>query len=96
MTAAAVPPTTTVIPTDVISFTNAQFPEIADYTIYWGSIHGQFPKVWLITLDEDGNRIERSEKPKFVMTDKDGSIDDAIETIIFDLAEPATGFIILS
>ena len=93
---AAIPPTTTVTPTDVISFTNAQFPEIADYTIYWGAIHGQFPKVWLITLDEDGNRIERSEKPKFIMTDKDGSMDDTIDTIIFDLAEPATGFIILS
>jgi len=92
----AIPPTATATPTDVISFTNAQYPEIADYTIYWGAIHGQWPKVYLITIDEDGNRIERTERPKFIMTDKDGSMDDTIETVIFDLAEPATGFIILT
>lgn len=77
---------------EIISFTATATPEITDYTGSYATVYGQFPTISLYTYDEDDNLIQRTEKPKFIM----GGVIPHIVSIIFDLGEPATGFIILS
>lgn len=88
-------PPTVITPTDVISFTANKTPSLFSYATLYSPTHGQFPRITLITLDASNNRIERSEKPKYIMTLQDGTIDDTISSITFTLAKPETGFIII-
>ena len=74
----------------IISFTATKTPTIDAYNSTYASTHGQFPNVRLITVDGSGNRWEREEKPKYIM------VSGVIDSIVYDLAEPETGFIILT
>ena len=71
-------------------FTTLQNPSITDYDTKHADTYGQLPSVRLWTKDADGNFLERSEKPKFIM------VSGLIGSIVFDLPIPETGFIILS
>ncbi len=90
----AIAASSTLTPTTVymaiISFTATQAPTISGYDSTYASTHGQFPNVRLITIDGAGNRLERAEKPKFVM------VSGIIDSIVYDLAKTETGFIILT
>ena len=74
----------------VISFTATKTPTISGYDSTYASTHGQWPNVRLITVDSAGNRWEREEKPKYIMAS------GLIDSIVYDLAEAETGFIILT
>ena len=89
------PPTATPIPPFPVPFTATKTPSLTSYSTVYAPVYGQFPKITLITLDASNNRIERSEKPVYNMTLQDGSIDDTISSITFDLAIAETGFIII-
>ena len=82
--------TPTTIYMAIISFTATKTPTIDAYNSTYASTHGQFPNVRLITVDGSGNRWEREEKPKYIM------VSGVIDSIVYDLAEPETGFIILT
>ncbi len=88
-------PAPAVSPTDVIEFTAISNPSLLTYNTLYAPTHGQWPRITLITIDADNNRIERIEKPTYIMTDKDGTIDDLIDSIVYDLAQPETGYMIL-
>ena len=74
---------------EVIPFADTQFPEISDYSIY-AATYGQYPVLRIFVIDEDGNRLESTQVPKFIM------VDGSIESITFDLGFVQTGFIYLS
>lgn len=65
-------------------------PTIINYKTLFAPVYGQLPTVRLFTTNEDGNRIERPEKPCFIL-----DVNGEIESITFgELADGAqTGFI---
>lgn len=74
----------------IIEFVNEDFPEVLLYDTDYAQDYGQYPTIALFTIDGDGNRVERSEKPYFVM-----NVDNKIESVNFGtLADgEQTGFI---
>ena len=74
-----------------IPFGNTDTPLIENYQDNYSEDYGELPKISLIQIDTEGNRIERTEKPYFIV------VDGLINSIVFGtLSEPITGFIILS
>lgn len=82
-------PSTAIASRVVIPFDVEQFPSITDYDTLYASTYGQYPILSIFTSD-NGNFLQRSENATLVLTA------GVITSITYDLAEPATGFIILS
>ena len=74
----------------VVSFAGSSNPTISNYDVTYALTHGQFPSVRLITIDSDGNRLERPEQPKYVM------VAGLISAIVYDLPQPESGYILIS
>ena len=89
-------PQTKLTPNVVIEFVNTSTPEVLDYNTLYAPEHGQYPRIELFTIDENGNRWKRQDVPIYVMTNKDGDIDDLIDSIRFDLSREETGFILIN
>lgn len=73
----------------IIKFTNESSPSIANYNSLYADTFGQLPLVRIWTYDA-GDYQEQGARPKYLM------IDNLIDSIVFDLGTPQTGFIILS
>lgn len=85
--------TQTIIPTlplVKVDFTASRTPTVLNYDTLYANAHGQYPVVRLFTIDALGNRLERSERPKYIIS---GGF---IASIVYDLGVAETGFIILS
>jgi hypothetical protein len=79
---------------EAVEFTDTNTPSIENYDQDYAPSFGQFPSVTLHTYDEESNRIERSERPRFIL------VDGRIDRITFDISpkdngEPQSGIIIL-
>lgn len=83
-------PTTAVAARVIIPFVDDQAPSILNYNTIYALSYGQYPILSIYTADDDGNYLQRSELAKLVL------VDGLIDSIVYDLAEIATGFIILS
>jgi hypothetical protein len=73
----------------VVSFAADATPTLADYQTNYAATYGEHPVVQLVTIDGDGNYIQRSEQAKYTMAL------GLIDSISWDLADAETGFIIL-
>lgn len=73
----------------IISFTATAAPGIINYQANYAALYGKYPRVSLITFDEDDNMIDRMEKPKRII------VADLLDSIIWDLGMEDTGIIIL-
>jgi hypothetical protein len=73
-----------------VSFTNTSAPALSDYQALYAKSYGEFPILRLRTVDADGNYIERNETPKFIMS---GGL---IDSIVWDLPDAESGYIIIS
>jgi len=78
------------VPKGIIPFTATAAPVIADYQDDYANVYGEHPTVKIKTIDGDGNYIERNEQAKFIM---DGGL---IDSIVWDLPDAESGFIIIS
>lgn len=75
---------------DIFKFTATATPTIPNYQTTYAATHGENPLLALRIPDEEGNIIDRREQAKFVM------VKGRIDSIVYDLGEEQTGFIILS
>lgn len=73
----------------VIEFVDEDEPSVLLYDTDYAPDYGQYPTVAIFTIDPSGNRIERSEKPYFIMLD--GKIDSIVFGTFADGLQ--TGFI---
>ena len=73
----------------VIPFTATATPTIATYQALYATKYGEHPVVSLVTIDGDGNYIQRSEQAKYVIAV------GLIDSISWDLADAESGFIII-
>ena len=71
-------PVTSISPA-VLAFANTQTPSILDYQTDYAALYGPWPRVILITFDENDNMDERVEKPKRNI------VDDKLDSIVWDL-----------
>lgn len=77
----------------VIEFVNESNPKVLNYAVDYEPIFGQYPVATIYTIDELGNRVQRSELPYYILDSVSGEI-TSIEFTPF--AEGAmTGFILL-
>lgn len=72
----------------VIGF-ESSVPAVLDYDRDYASSFGQYPTVMLITVDGDGEETIRHVEPKR------HKISGLLDSIVWDLGEVVTGFIIL-
>ena len=68
-----------------IEFTATNTPSVENYDADYAATFGQYPSVTIHTYDDDGNRMERSERPLFML------VDGRIDRITFDLAPKDNG-----
>ena len=88
VTISAAPPVTKPIK-PIFAFTAIASPSILNYSATWSDQYGQYPVVRiLVTVGADYQEL--SITPKFVI------VGGLIDSIVFDLGTPQTGFIILS
>lgn len=87
---ATINPTMVLAPPLPIAFTASMAPSILNYDTDYSNAYGQYPTIKLFTIDSDGNRLERSEKPKYLL------VAGLIDSIVYDLAQIETGFILIS
>lgn len=73
-----------------IEFSNTQSPTISNYQENYSIPYGQLPKFTLITYDSEGIEWERQEVPRRIF------IDDLLDSIIWDLSDSYSGYIIIS
>lgn len=75
----------------IVPFINSDTPRIDDYSEYT-ELYGQFPIITLYAIDESGNRVERTEKPYFIL-----NVENLITSVSFgNVGELLTGFITIS
>lgn len=73
-----------------VEFNNTATPSITNYQIDYASHYGEFPDVTLMTYDVAGVEWERQDKPIR------NYIGGLLDSIVYDLMEPYSGYIILS
>jgi len=73
-----------------IPFTNTMTPSIINYQANYAEDYGELPKIELFTMDSANVYWSRQEKPVF------NFIGGLINSIIFDLSDAYSGYIVLS
>jgi len=73
----------------VVSFAATATPTLSNYQATYATTYGEHPSVQLVTIDGDGNYIERNERPKYNISA------GLINSISWDLPDIETGFIII-
>jgi hypothetical protein len=74
---------------EMIQVTATATPTVSNYQTRLAGIFGEYPKVRLFITDGDGNRYESMQNPKFII------VDDLVDSIVYDLGEEITGYILL-
>ena len=71
---------------------NTDTPILDNYQTLYAEDYGELPKIQLFTIDSSGNRVERSEKPYFIMSG--GLVSQITFGTLADGVQ--TGFIVIS
>ena len=74
----------------IIPFTNEKAPSILNYNSVHAATFGQYPVIRLFIYDGDGNVLPLPNTPKLLM------INSLVDSIVFDLGQAESGFIIIS
>lgn len=82
--------TVTAAPKLALGFIGDASPSILDYNLMYSSTFGDYPDVRIWIWDGVSGHDELSIKPKFIM------VGGLLDSIVYDLGTPQTGFIILS